>query len=81
MKAYFADALIVKREPIADAGFGEDMDRAFGIAFDLLAQRANVNAQILHIGFAAPNLAEDETVRQDLARMGDEQAQNVIFAG
>jgi hypothetical protein len=43
-------------ETIANAGFGENMDEPLGIRLDLLAQTWNVDAQILHIRVAAPNL-------------------------
>ena len=38
-----------RAQAIADAGLGQDMRRARRIGFELLAQRADKDAQILHV--------------------------------
>src|SRR3984885_579746 len=54
---------------VADPGFGDDVGRFFG-TFDLLAQLADVNPQILGlIGVGAPHGVKQSTVRENLAGM------------
>src|SRR6516225_2830141 len=48
------------------------MVRTLGIALDLLPE-------VLDIRIAAPHFAEDELVGQHLARMGHEQAEDVVL--
>ena len=43
-----------RAQPVADAGLGEHVVRAFGIGLDLLSQLAHIDAQILRIGQIVP---------------------------
>ena len=53
--------------------------RTLGVGLDFLPELANVDPKILRIGVVAPQLAEQELVRQDFAGMLHEEAQKVVF--
>src|SRR5215831_1778547 len=66
--AWSRDHVPVRRaQPVADAGLRQDVARALWIGLDLLAQRADIDPEILDVGVAAPDLPEDEAVGQHLA--------------
>ena len=48
-------------------------------ALDLLPDLADVDAQVLHIGQAVPNLLQQETMGQYLAGMLNQDAQDIVF--
>ena len=51
-------ALLIRRaQPIADAGFGQDVLRPLGIGLDLLPELAHIDPQILRVGQLVPQLA------------------------
>src|SRR5436190_12652273 len=56
-------------EAVADAGLGEEMTRLCRIGFELLAQAADVDAQVMAAldKGRPPHLAQQMTVRHDLA--------------
>src|SRR5208337_2646173 len=74
-----ASAVIMNAEAVADTGLRDDMDGAFGLRLDLLAQLPDIVAQILHFAPRAPHLLHEKAVGQHHARMQDEQAQDLVF--
>src|SRR5580700_12317749 len=52
--------LIRRAQAIADAGFGQNIFRLFDIVLDLLAQLADIDAQILRVGEVVPQFAHQE---------------------
>src|SRR5262249_8882884 len=68
-------------QPVADANLGHDVLRSFRIGLDLAAQLANVYPQVLWVGWFVPELLNQEFVREHLARVLDQQAQQVVFLG
>src|SRR5215469_10928884 len=67
-------------QAVADALLGQDVLRPLGVGLELVAQRADIDAQVLDIGLAAPHLAQDELVGQHLAGMGNQEAQQIVLA-
>jgi hypothetical protein len=53
--------------------------RLLVIGFDLLAELAHVDPQILRVGEIVPQLAEQELVGEHLAGMLHQHAQQVVF--
>ena len=74
-------ASIRRPQPVADAGLGEDVVRALGIGLDLLPQLAHLDAQILRIGELVPQLAEQISMRQHLAGVLHQHAQELELLG
>src|SRR5579875_3043579 len=72
--------IIGQAEPVSDAGLGDDMVRALRFDLDLLPQRADIDAQILDVGFSAPDFAQNEAMSQYLAGMRNKQTQDVVLA-
>src|SRR6266540_370307 len=68
-------------QPITDAGFGQDVLRAFGIRLDLLPELPNVDSEVLGVGQLVPELAEQELMGQHLAGMLHERAQELVLLG
>jgi hypothetical protein len=60
---------------------GQDQDGTLGIGFPLLAQGADIDAQILHIGFSAPDFAQEEFVGQHISGIADQDAQGGADTG
>jgi len=67
-------------QAVADAGLRLDVFRLFRVGLDLLAQRADVDAKVLHVSVRPPDLAQDHVVCQHLAGMRHQQAQQFILA-
>src|SRR5258706_15916228 len=65
---------------VADPLLGKDILRLLGARLDLVTQGSNVHAEVLDFTVAAPELAQDEAVRQNLAGMHYEQAEQVVLA-
>ena len=70
-------------QPVAHAGFRDDVARTCGFRFELASQVANVHAQQMQLICIAltPHLMQQLTVGQYLPRMMDQQAQQVILRG
>jgi hypothetical protein len=49
-------------ETVADAGLGENVTGAVGVGLELLAELADHDAQVLDVGDAAPDLADQQLV-------------------
>src|SRR5450631_3845825 len=60
-------AALVGAQTVTDTLFGQDVNGPYGIGFYLLAQRADIDAQILNVGRAAPDFLHGEFVGQHLA--------------
>jgi hypothetical protein len=74
-------ASVCRPQTIADPGFGQDMARAIGIRFQLLAKLADVDAEILDIASASPDFPHDHPMGEHLAGVEYQQPQNVVFLG
>src|ERR1700730_8893357 len=66
---------------VSDAGLGHEVARALRIGLDLAPQLAHIDPQILRVGRLAPQLLQQKLVRQHLADMLDEQAQEGVLLG
>src|SRR5947199_2959862 len=66
-------------EPVADAGFGQRELRALGIGLDLLAELADIDAQILRVSELVPQLLQEEAVGQHLAGVLHQHAQEIVL--
>ncbi len=71
--------VVLHSQPVADAGFGEDVRGVLRFGLDLLAKLTHVYPQILHVARPAPNLLHEKPVREDFTRMKYELPQDVIF--
>jgi len=65
--------------PVSETRLGDDVQGSFGVGLDLLAQLANVNADVLHVAVAAPQFFQDELMGQDPPGMLDQKTQQVVF--
>src|SRR4051812_49025050 len=72
---------VVGRDPIADAGFGEDDLRVFRVGLDLLANLADIDAQILGIAHVrgTPHGLKDLAMGHDLASVAREEREQLEF--
>src|SRR5215475_10859755 len=68
-------------EPVADARFRQDVLRTLRIGLDLLPQLPHINTQILRVGQIVPELAEQKLVRENLASVLHQNAQELVFYG
>ena len=68
-------------QPVADADLGQQVARPRRIGFDLAAQRAHVDAQVLRRFDMrrAPHLAQQLAMRQHLAAVARERGQQLVF--
>src|SRR5690348_3042534 len=55
------------------------MLRPLQICLDLLSQRPDIDAQVLHVRFACPDLAQNHFMGQHLARMSHQESQQIVF--
>src|SRR5579859_7853782 len=67
--------LVLYAEPITHTLLGEYVNGPFGICLHLLAQRTNIDAQILRVGRRAPEFAQGELMSQDFAGVEHQQTQ------
>src|SRR5665213_2439071 len=68
-------------QPVTDAGFGQDVLGTVWLGLDLLPQLADIDAQVLRVGQRIPQLTKQEFVRQNLAGVLDQDAQQFVFLG
>ena len=68
-----------RAQPVANAGFGEDILRTLGIGFDLLPELADIDPQILGVGQIIPKLAEQKFMREHFAGVLHQNAQQIVF--
>jgi hypothetical protein len=67
-------------QAVADAGFRGDVRRRIGALLELLAQLAHIDAEILDIRRSAPDLIEQMLVRDHLASVLHQDAQDAVLA-
>src|SRR5271157_209498 len=79
----FVPCMTGKLKPIANPGFGQDIDRVRGVSLDFLSQLADHNAQDLRFLAMvwAPDSAQDFLMRNHFPLLGHKQAQNSEFCG
>src|SRR5690242_8224941 len=70
---------IRRAQAIADTGLGQEQLRTLGIGLDLLAELADINAQILRVGQLIPQLLQQEAMGQDLAGVLHQHAQQIVL--
>src|SRR5262249_36746572 len=71
--------LVGGAQAVADAGLGQQILRALGVPLDLASELAHIDPQILRVGRLVPELLQQEPVREHLAGVLHEQAQELVL--
>src|SRR6266478_10073304 len=66
-------------QAISDPGLRQDVLRTFRIRLDLLPELSDINTKILWVREATPQFPQQKSVRQHLAGMLNEYAQELVF--
>src|SRR5215831_2354598 len=70
--------LVRSAQAIADAGLGQHELRSLRISLDLLPELTHIHPEILRVSELVPQFLQEEAMRQNLAGVLNQHAQQII---